>query len=357
MTQAPVSVALFGASGMLAGEFVRLCEQHPRVRVEWLVSRDPAALAEAHPHLLHSAKCLSPEQAAAELNTFCSSSPRAALVFGFPHGESARQWPAMRRALERRAEKVLVVDLAADYRIADPEKYAKAYAHAHPDVPGLAPFVYGLPELLSDDIARATRVAAPGCFATALQLATIPAARAGALDPERPWILNGITGSSGSGNTPKSSTHHPFRNGNVWAYSLDGHRHEAELEQSLERFGMSAPIHFVAHSGPFSRGIHLTASLPLAKSVTTSQALSIYKEFFEGRPFVEVLDGDVPDLRRVVGSNRASIGLSVRRHVLTVLLTLDNMIKGGAGQAIQCLNLMCGFPETMGLPRMGLGVI
>jgi N-acetyl-gamma-glutamyl-phosphate reductase len=189
-----------------------------------------------------------------------------------------------------------------------------------------------------------------------MQLAVVPAARAGALDRARPWILFGVTGSSGSGNAPKLGTHHPFRDGNLWVYSLGGHRHEAELAQALAPSGPIPTIQFNAASGPFVRGIHMSAWLPLARGLDASAARAIYADAYANEPFVEVLAEGVPDLRRVVGSNRASLAVSVRGGVLTVLLTLDNLVKGGAGQGLQCLNRMLGFPESWGLPRAGLGV-
>jgi N-acetyl-gamma-glutamyl-phosphate reductase len=253
-----------------------------------------------------------------------------------------------------------VLDLSADFRLSDPERYRVAYGQAVASPDELSRFVYGLPELGREPIRGAHRVAAPGCFATALQLAVLPAAEARVLDERRPWVLNGITGSSGSGNEPKPATHHPHRHGNLWAYSVGGHRHEAELAQKLEPLGARPPLAFVAHSGPFARGIHLTATLPLARRLETAEARALYVERYRDEPFVEVLDetrdSATPDLRSVVGSNRASLAVFVRGEVLVVLATLDNLVKGGSGQGLQCLNLMLGLPETTGLPRAGLGV-
>jgi N-acetyl-gamma-glutamyl-phosphate reductase len=215
-----------------------------------------------------------------------------------------------------------------------------------------------LPELVGRDAIEASaRLAAPGCFATAMQLAVFPAAKAGLLDTSRPFLMHAVTGSSGSGNVPKPGTHHPHRNGNLWAYALDGHRHEAELAQALESIDVHAPVHLSPHSGPFSRGIHLSASLPLAEPLDAAVAHEVYADFFTGQPFVQVLAEGVPDLRSVVGSNSAQVRTSVRGSVLTVIVTLDNLLKGGAGQALQCLNLMLGLAETSGLSRSGMGVL
>lgn len=349
---AAVPLWIFGATGMLAGELLRLLEQHPAFRAT-AVSRKETPLSDAQPHSALAVPRTSPDAAARAIAGALDAGP-AALALSLPHGESGELWRALRNELGARAEELRVVDLAADFRLRDPALYARTYQLAHPCPGELEGFAYGLPELHRARIVRAKRAAAPGCFATAMQLAVVPAARAELLDGERPWILHGITGSSGSGNEPKPGTHHPHRHGNLWAYALDGHRHEAELEQALAP--LAPPLHFVAHSGPFARGIHLTCALPLARPVSTAAAREVYARAYADEPFVEVLAAGVPDLRRVAGSNRASLAVSVRGAVLTVVLTLDNLVKGGAGQALQCLNLMFGFPETWGLPRSGLGV-
>lgn len=350
-----VPVFLFGARGMLAGEFLRLLELHPGLALAAASSREPGA--ELHRHLANGLRATEPEAAEQALVACLARGERAALVLALPHGESARTWLALREKLGPRAESLYVLDLSADFRLRDPALHRATYGHAHPAPDELARFVYGLPELGRESIRGAQRVAAPGCFATALQLAVLPAAEARVLDPTRAWILNGITGSSGSGNEPKPGTHHPHRHGNLWAYSVGGHRHEAELAQALAPLGPLPELAFVAHSGPFARGIHLGAALPLARPLDTREARALYAERYRGEPFVEVLAEGTPDLRSVTGSNRVSIGVSVRGSVLHVLLTLDNLIKGGAGQGLQCLNLMLGFAESAGLPRVGLGVV
>lgn len=357
-TPEPVPLWLYGGSGLLAGELLRLLEAHPALQLAAAVSRKAEkADAEAlHPHLASRPAPAAVEDAQKALETQLARGGRAAVVFALPHGQAAAAWSALRARLGASAERVAVVDLSADYRLRDPQRFAATYGGPHGDLSELPQFVYGLPELHRAKLRGARRVAAPGCFATAMQLAAVPAARAEVLDAKAPWILHGITGSSGSGAEPKPGTHHPYRNNNFWAYSLDGHRHEAELEQALEEYGVRAPLHFVAHSAPLTRGIHLTAALPLARPLTTAQARAIYTETFSGEPFVEVLESGVPEIRRVAGSNRACLGVSVRGSVLHVLVAIDNIVKGGSGQALQCLNLMLGFPETWGLPRSGLGV-
>jgi N-acetyl-gamma-glutamyl-phosphate reductase len=355
----PVPTYVFGAKGVLAGELLRLIDGHPRLVLAGAVSRSAQSLAEAHPHLALAGHTIGADDARADIATRIARGERPAVLLALPHGESAAAWQALCAELGPKAHELYVVDLAADHRFADPARHARVHG-APPSQSGeLGRFVYGLVEFDRAAVASARRVAAPGCFATAMQLACVPAARSGLVDGTHPWILHGITGSSGSGAEPKAGTHHPWRHGNLWAYALAGHRHEAELEQALDRLAVQPPLHFVAHSGPFARGIHLTCALPLAtRAAGAAEELHAhYRAAFEGSPFVAVLPlGQVPDLRSVTGSNRALVGLSVRGGVLSVLVTLDNMVKGGAGQALQCLNLMLGAPESAGLPRTGLGV-
>ena len=355
-------VWLAGASGLLAGEFARLLEMHPNFHLAGVISRDTGTeLSALHPHLAGSLETCSLQAAAVEL---AKTEGEVALVIGLPHGESASFWKELRGQLGQSAERLLVVDLSADYRLSDPAVYEHWYGKKPADLEELDQFVYGLPELNRTAIESARRVAAPGCFATALQLACLPAVRAGLLDTSRPWVLNAITGSSGSGVRPGAGTHHPHRNGNLHAYGLGGHRHEAELEQGIAAVQKSVglpletpPICFVPHSGPYVRGIHLTAVLPLNSSVTTEEVTALYSETYCADPFVEVLHSSAPDVRRVAGSNRVSLRALTKGEQLVCLLTLDNVVKGGAGQALQCLNLMSGLSETAGLPVSGLGVL
>lgn len=352
---------IIGASGLLAGELARLIELHPGLHLEQVVSRESGrCLQDLHPQLQTPLQTVGLEQAIECLSgKLAEREPGAAplgIFLGLPHGQSGALWKQLREALGDDASGLAVVDLSADFRLRDAALYEATYDRPHPDPEGEEGFVYGLPEFYRGRILESTRVAAPGCFATAMQLAVLPAAQAGKLDACLPWILNGVTGSSGSGSSPKITTHHPFRTGSYKAYSPTGHRHEAELQQALAEFDLAPALHFVPHSGPWSRGIYLTCSLPIAGDWTAQEAHQVFAECYTSEPFVEVLpEGAVPELRSVLGSNRASIGVFVRGQVLTVLLALDNTIKGGAGQALQCMNMLLGEPEQAGLPVVGLG--
>ncbi|HIG10183.1 MAG: N-acetyl-gamma-glutamyl-phosphate reductase [bacterium] len=354
-----IPIWIVGAKGLLAGELARLLEDHPHYFLAGAVTREGSeALIHEHPFLTSAITCVAVGQATAEIERDLASGP-AGLFLALPHGEAAGVWKTMACELGSAAEELAVVDLSADFRLQSPEHYAAAYGREHPDPAGDLGFVYGLPELYRSELTGARRVAAPGCFATAMQLACIPAAAAGLIAPGATLLFQGVTGSSGSGAVPGKGCHHPYRNGNFKAYSLAGHRHEAEVLQALAAYhGQELKVHLVPHSGPFARGIHMTLSLPLAGDLNAEEATSVWSEFYAGEPFIQVLPaGGSPELRWVVGSNRVSLGVHVRDSVCTVLLVLDNTLKGGAGQALQNMNLCHNLPETAGLARAGLGVL
>lgn len=340
MTPVPVFVA--GARGLLAGEFLRLLAGHPGLRLAGASSRAAGgSLAESQPHL---AGCfpgnplLCAQEALAGAIAQALARGPAALLLAMNHGETAPYWQELQGALGAAAERLTVVDLSADFRLP----------------PAGEGWHYGLPELHPLP-PGARRIAAAGCFATAMQLAVVPAARAGLLDPARPMIVHGVTGSSGSGAQAKPATHHPHRHDNLWVYAWEGHRHEAEVTAARNFPQGAPPLHFTACSGPFSRGIHLSAALPLARPLTSAAAREAYAQAFAGSACVRVLETGTPQLRAVTGSNRADVAAGVRGDHLHVFAALDNVVKGGAGQGLQCLNLALGLPETAGLPLAGLG--
>lgn len=359
MSTAPLPLTVVGAGGMLAGEALRLVEQHPHLHVTQVVTRTPGvALGTLHPHLAEAAELATVDLAAATQALRAELEPadaRAVLLLALPHAETARTWQTLRSELGDRAERLVALDLSADHRLQDPQAYARWYG-PHPDPGQCARFRYGLPELEAEPLAGATRLAAPGCFATALQLAAVPLARAGLLDAGQTWTFSAVTGSSGSGVKPGAGAHHPHRAANLRAYGLDGHRHEAELVAALPAtLGAEPPLAFVPHSGPFVRGIHLTAVLPAAGALDLDAARAVLAETYADRPFVQVLSEGAPELRTVVGSNRALLAVAARGGAFVVLCVLDNLLKGGAGQALQALNLALELPEDLGLPRAGLG--
>lgn len=342
MTPIPVFVA--GARGLLAGEFLRLLAAHPSLRLAGAYSRaGHGALADCHPQLAgtpQAAVGLRPHAAlATDLAAALARGP-AALLLALHHGESAGAWSALRAALGAAVQRLTVVDLSADFRLPGPA--------ADQD------WHYGLPELHPLP-PGAARIAAAGCFATALQLAVVPAARARLLAEDRPIVAHGVTGSSGSGAQSKPGTHHPHRHDNLWAYAWEGHRHERELAAARNFPDGAPPVHFVACSGPFSRGLHLSVALALHPAATAAAVRAAYAGAYGGTPCVRLLEAGTPQLRAVLGGNRADLAVGVRGGMLHAFVALDNVVKGGAGQGLQCLNRAFGWPETAGLPLAGLG--
>jgi N-acetyl-gamma-glutamyl-phosphate reductase len=346
-----MNIAVIGAAGYAGGELLRLLYQHPEVRECVAVSRSRggAPIAEVHPAL------------ATRTDARFSSDPPAIAARGrdvvflcLEHGESSRLAAEVFAAQPR-----LVVDLAADFRIRDRALYERYYGpHAAPEL--VPRFCYALADVLGPALRGAGALAAPGCFATAAQLALWPLARAG-LDVA-PSIF-AVTGSSGAGIQPKPTTHHPMRANNLFAYSVLGHRHEAEVLQSWREWigRPDASARLMTHSGPFVRGIYLTlhAYLPRTARISAgdpgTSASAWFRDAYEGRPFVRVLDRP-PELTHAVGTNYALIHAveSDDGAEVQVTVAIDNLIKGAGGQAIQAMNLALGIEETAGLTGGGM---
>jgi N-acetyl-gamma-glutamyl-phosphate reductase common form len=251
------------------------------------------------------------------------------------------------------------VDLAADFRVQDLSTYERHYG-PHPAPALVSRFRYGLADVVGPALHGAAAIAAPGCFATAAQLALYPLARAGLdIAPS----LFAVTGSSGAGSQLKTTTHHPARAHNLFAYSVLSHRHEAEVLQGWRHWvgRADARVRLLAHAGPFVRGIYLTlhAFLPqgieMTRGARGTTAARWFRDAYAGRPFIRVLD-DPPELTHVVGTNYAFIHAieSEDAREVQVSVAIDNLVKGAGGQAIQAMNLALGIDECAGLTAAGI---
>lgn len=302
----PIRAAVLGASGTLGGEVTRLLLSHPHVEVAAVGANESAgkSLAEAHPNLRGvSALVLQPHEAVL--------AAKADIVFSaLPHGESAKiDFPKGAK----------VVDLAQDFRLE---------------------WTYGLPELFRDRIRASTRVAAPGCFATAAVLSIAPALKHLAAPP----IVSAATGSSGSGVKPSPKTHHPFRATSYFAYEPFHHRHVPEIRKALG----GVELTFQPHSAPMVRGIFATTFLTLRPG---ANAKALYEAAYGRERFVRLVDD--PNVHWVKGTNFADLAVVQDGDRAVVFTAIDNLLKGGAGQAVQCMNLLCGLPEEAGLMLAG----
>ncbi len=337
-----VRAAIVGGTGYGGMELLRLLLEHPHVKVTAITSRtETGAVGDVHPHLRGFTELAFTSARAVDL-----ARDNDVLFFATPHGVAAKEAPSVLDA----APAVRVVDLSGDFRLATAEAYLEHYGKPHPHPERLGDAVYGAPECgRRQQIAAARLVANPGCHAYATLLALWPLAQAGLVEGR--VAVASVTGSSGSGATPSSGTHHPERFANFRAYKPLQHQHVPEIHRALAG---EARIDFVPHSAPLARGIHVTAFVPVAPG-REAEAANAVRAAWEGEPFVRLVRG-TPEVRAVVGSNFADVGLSPGDGLVVVTVALDNLIKGMAGTAVQNMNLMLGLPEGAGLLRPGLGL-
>ena len=342
--------AVIGGSGYGGAEMIRRLLLHPEVELVRVSSVDHVGepLSAAIPSLEGATDLrfeeLPPARAAEGVD---------AVLLGLPHRVAAHQVPEI-LALPRPP---LVVDMSGDFRLTDAAAYRRHYGAVHPHPELLGTFVYGLPELNRERIRESRRVASPGCFATCIELSLLPLARAGLL--EGPIHVQGITGSSGAGVAPSAGTHHPVRAGNLRAYKPLEHQHLPEIVETLSAAGAREPaLRFVPVSAPLGRGILATSFVELPEEWTGERLLALYREAYAAEPFVRVPRTRLPEVAAVSGSNFAEVGLAAGpalggRRTVALLGALDNLVKGGAGQAIQNLNLALGLPERLSLEDRG----
>jgi N-acetyl-gamma-glutamyl-phosphate reductase len=338
-----VPVAVLGATGYAGVELVRLLARHPAVELAYLSTeqyRDRHA-AEVYPFLegIVDAVLRAPEPDAV--------SSAAELVFSaLPHGAAAETVRELRRRGRR------VIDLSADFRLRDPAVYARWYA-AHPAPELLAEAVYGLPELYRARIRDAGLVAAPGCYPTGALLGLVPLARAGHL--REAVVIDAKSGTTGAGRSAKVEQLFAEVNENFRAYGIGVHRHGPEIDQELRAAGATAPSLFVPHLLPVSRGLLSTMYVRAANGRPPLE--EVFGRAYGEEPFVVLRgSGPSPELREVRGTNRCVIGWrwDEPSKLAVIVTAIDNLGKGAAGQAIQCLNVMLGLGETTGLENPAL---
>lgn len=343
---AQIPAVVLGGTGYVAGELLRLLSAHPQLRLAAVMSDsapgDPVAAAFPHLASAYPATRFSSQE---EVRRILCEAPQAALFSAAPHGVSAGLIDNLLSASEAAGTHVRVVDTSADFRYASAQEYARVYQRAHGAPQRLAEFTCALPEQL--DTLPTAHVGHPGCFATAILLASVPLLKSGVVTPA--LFLSGVTGSTGSGRKPVPGTHHPLRHGDLYSYSALQHRHVPEVTACARAAtGVEAQFAFVPHSGPFARGIHVTLQAALKRSLDTAQLLGVLRAFYAGSPFVRITE-DPPRVKEVVASNYAHLSAVVTGGTLAVMCAIDNLSKGAAGGAIQWMNRLFGLPETSGL--------
>jgi N-acetyl-gamma-glutamyl-phosphate reductase len=343
-----IRVAIAGATGYVGGELLRLLARHPDVQVVGLQARGRTGepIEGVHAHLDRTGHRIDADLPDAD-----------AVFLALPHGAAAAIVPAIAGRGTR------IVDLGPDFRLRDPAEYPRWYGFDHPAPELLATAVYGLPELHRAELialrsAPHAIVGSPGCFPTATLLALAPLAREGLIAD---LVVDAKTGVSGAGRDPKPDLTFSEVNESVRAYGLDGHRHVAEIEQELA--GIGDPdvnpgvrgVDFVPHLVPMTRGIFSTSHVRPTRAISQSALRELYREAYRGEPFVTVTDAPVAT-GQVLGSNQARIHVTLdeRSGRIRAIGVTDNLVKGAAGQAIQCFNLLFGLPETAGLEQLPL---
>jgi N-acetyl-gamma-glutamyl-phosphate reductase len=338
-----MKAGIIGGSGYTGTELLRLLAGHPDIEV---------AVVTAHSHAGQAVGEHSPSLAAAYRGTVYEAvGPEAMdgldLVFcALPHGESQKVVPELRSRVG------VIVDLAADFRLRDPALYPTWYGAEHTAPELLGEAVYGLPELFRDGLAGARLVASAGCYPTAAGLALAPLVRAGLVEPAG-IIVDAASGVSGAGRAPTEALHFGTVDEDFVAYGLLTHRHTPEMQQIL-----GAEVLFTPHLAPMVRGILATCyARPAAGAgpLTTDDVMGALHQAYDGEPFVVVTDAP-PSTKATAGSNCAHVTARVdaRTGWVLALCTIDNLVKGASGQALQCANVALGLPETTGLPVAGL---
>jgi N-acetyl-gamma-glutamyl-phosphate reductase common form len=341
-----IPAVVLGGSGYVAGELLRLLAAHPQFRLAGILSdsQPGESVGKAFPHL---ASVWTEErfQSQAQIETLMRTLPRAAVFCAAPHGAAAGLLDSLLRIASDAGHAPRVVDISADFRYATATAYQQVYQHAHGAPQRLREFTCALPEHLAQS--PTPHVAHPGCFATAILLASVPLLKLGLVSPT--LFVSGITGSTGSGRKPVEGTHHPLRHGDLYAYSALAHRHVPEVVAcALAASGIEADFAFVPHSGPFTRGIHVTVQGSLKAAQDTTQVLAALRRYYADSPFVRVTDA-APRVKNVVTSNYAHLSAAATGRTVAVMCVLDNLTKGAAGGAIQWMSRLFGLPETSGL--------
>jgi N-acetyl-gamma-glutamyl-phosphate/LysW-gamma-L-alpha-aminoadipyl-6-phosphate reductase len=340
-----MKVAIVGASGYVGGELLRLLLLHPDVQVAQATSGRNAGryLYQVHPNLrgITSLQFIHPD----------NIEPCDLLFLALPHGEAARAIERYAGLAER------IVDCSADFRLRDPAVYQRWYGEAHPAPEWLDRFVYGLPEVQRSELRHARYASGVGCNATATNLALLPLVHAGLIDRAKPVIVEVKVGSSEGGAGASESSHHPERAGAVRSFAPVGHRHTAEVVQVT---GLPA-VHLSVTAVELVRGALATVQGFAARPISDKELWQAYRAFAREEPFVRIVKERqgiyrFPEPKILAGSNYADIGFAYEPETgrIVSIAAIDNLMKGAAGSAVQCMNLMCGFAETAGLQFPGL---
>ena len=345
----PISVSIIGASGYTGGELLRLALAHPNLEVKQVTSErlDGQFVQFTHPNLRKRTQLKFVRAETVEKSDL--------LFLCLPHGSAMSRIDHLSTLADR------IVDLSADFRLRDAAGYDTWYGKPHANPSWLGKFVYGLPELHRAEIAKASYVSGVGCNATATTLGIWPLAAAGLMDASRGIVCEVKVGSSEGGAASADSTHHPERAGVMRSFAPTGHRHTAEVLQALQRTGVETEVHLSATAVDNVRGVLATAHVFVKPGVAERDVWKAYREAYNNEPFVRIVKERTglyryPEPKILSGSNYADVGFEMdpKTNRVVALCAIDNLMKGAAGTAVQCANVMMGWEETLGLEFPGL---
>jgi len=339
-------VAIIGASGYSGEELVKLLLHHPHAELVAVTSRQYAGQTLAQVFPKFASHPMSPSLRFSEPKAEVLAKQADVVFLALPHGVAAEFAVPLLNA------GCVVIDLSADFRLKSAELYQEFYAHDHPAPDLLKKSVYGLPEIYREEIKESRLIASPGCYPTSILLPTIPLLKARLVKPAG-IIADSLSGVSGAGRKAELDYLFCECNESVRPYGMPKHRHLSEIEEQLSSAaGTNVVIQFTPHLIPVNRGILTTLYFEPVGKLTDENISACYKKTYGDEPFVRVLDGKaLPDTKNVVGTNVIELAwrLDPRTGRLVVMSAEDNLVKGASGQAVQSLNLVCGFPETAGL--------
>jgi N-acetyl-gamma-glutamyl-phosphate reductase common form len=343
---------VLGGTGYVSGELLRLLSGHPHFTLAGVMSdSSPGELAgKSFPHLANALGNTA-FKSQADIAALIAKTPTSAVFCAAPHGAAAGLIDSLLKTAESAGTKPRVVDISADFRFATAAGYEAVYKHPHGAPHRLAQFTCAVPEHLKS--VTTPHVGHPGCFSTAILLASVPLLASGWIDPT--LFVSGITGSTGSGRKPVEGTHHPTRHSDLYSYGALGHRHTPEITALAKAAtGIDAEYAFVPHSGPYARGIHATVQARLKSPRDAAALVGHLREFYSGAPFVRVLD-QAPRVKDIVTTNYAHLSAVANGRTVAVMSVVDNLNKGAAGGAVQWMNRLFGFAETSGLTAAAPG--
>ena len=337
-----LKIGIMGASGYAGEELLRILLDHPEVQITAVAAKiDPVNICKLYPWLKGRLDLECRDMSAEEVSKKCD------MVFlALPHKASMQFAPIfLKKGLK-------VIDLSADFRIKDVNVYEKWYELKHECPEYIKDAVYGLPEFYRKEVKKADLIANPGCYPTSVILGCAPLLKKNLVDPDS-IISDSKSGVTGAGRVLAQALMSKEVENSFKPYKVNAHRHMPEIDQEIALMaGSKVSVNFVPHLVPMERGMMSTIYLQLKKNISTSEALKLYKDFYSKEYFVRVMDeGIFPDTKNVVRTNFCDIGCKVfpEKNLVIVVTAIDNLVKGASGQAVQNMNIMCGFNEKEGL--------